>query len=160
MLIQGVGWRLSNCISFFSFSCFLGTHLQYMEVPRVGVESEPQPQATATTTAIWGLSCICNLHLRSRQRQILNPLSGARDQTHIFMDTSWIRFCWAITGTPVTAFLKVSQAKTLLLVWYHVLCSKDAMLPGWWLALNKCLANIDLIIDCLSAACRRLHSLL
>ena len=33
------------------------------------------------------LSCVCDLHHSSRQRWILKPLSEARDQTHILMDT-------------------------------------------------------------------------
>ena len=44
------------------------------------------------------------LHLQPtpqlHQRRILIPLSKARDQTHILMDTSWIRFPCATTGTP------------------------------------------------------------
>ena len=38
---------------------------------------------------------------------ILNPLSDARDQTHILMDTIQIRFPCAIRGTPKLSFLKV-----------------------------------------------------
>ena len=38
------------------------------------------------------LSCICGLHHSSRQRQILNPLSEARDRTCILMDTSQIGY--------------------------------------------------------------------
>ena len=33
------------------FLCFLGPHLQHMEVPRLGVELELQLPATATATA-------------------------------------------------------------------------------------------------------------
>ena len=61
-----------------------------MEVPRLGVESELQLTAYTTATATPDPSRICNLHHSSRKRQILNPLSKARDQTHIFMDTSGI----------------------------------------------------------------------
>ena len=44
---------------------------------------------TATATAMPDLSCICNLHHSSWQHRVLNPLSEARDQTHVLMDTSW-----------------------------------------------------------------------
>ena len=42
-------------------------------------------------------------HLRPtpQQRQILNPLSEARNRTHNLMDTSQVHFRWAMTGTPV-----------------------------------------------------------
>ena len=36
---------------------------------------------------------------------ILNPLSEARDQTFVLMDTSQIHFHWATTGTPADKFL-------------------------------------------------------
>ena len=72
---------------------FLGPHLQPMEVPRPGVESEPQLPACATAEAAQDLSPICNLHHSSRQHWIHNPLSEARDQTRILMDTSWVRYC-------------------------------------------------------------------
>ena len=65
-------------------------HLQHMEVLRLGVESELQLLAYTTATAMPDPSRVCNLHHSSWQRQILNPLSEARDQTHIFMDTSLI----------------------------------------------------------------------
>ena len=69
---------------FLSFFLFLGPHLQHMEVPRLGFESKLQLPAcaTATATARQDPSHICNL------RQVLNPLSKARDQTRILMDTS------------------------------------------------------------------------
>ena len=53
--------------------------LLHMEVPRLGVQSELP--AYATTTAMWDPSHICNLHHSLWQRQILNLLSEARDQT-------------------------------------------------------------------------------
>ena len=88
-----------SCGDFFFFF-FLGLHLDHMEVPRLVVESELQLPASPTATAMWDPSCVCNLHHSSWQHRILNPLSRAKDRTHIFMDTSQIRFCWAITGTP------------------------------------------------------------
>ena len=76
------------------FFVFLGPHLWYMEVPRLGVKLELQPlaYATATVTATRDLSHICNLHHSSWQGQILNPMSEARDRTCAFMNTSQIRF--------------------------------------------------------------------
>ena len=56
---------------------FLGLHLRHMEVPRLGVELELQLPATAI--AMQDLSQVCDLHSRSQQHQILNPLSEARD---------------------------------------------------------------------------------
>ena len=47
-----------NTASFF----FLGLHLQHMEVPRLGVESELQLQAYATATATPDPSRTCDLY--------------------------------------------------------------------------------------------------
>ena len=66
---------------FFFFLLFLGPHPQHMEVPRLGV----QLPAYATATAMPVLSCICDPHHSSWQRQIPNPLGKARDRTA----TSW-----------------------------------------------------------------------
>ena len=84
------------CILFY----FLGLHLWHVEVPRLGVQSELQLLAYEATAA-QDPSSICGLHYSSRQRRILNPLSKARDQTCILMDTSWIHFRCATTGTPI-----------------------------------------------------------
>ena len=63
-----------------------------MEVPRLGVESKLKLPAYSTAIATWDLSRVCDLHHSSRQHQILNPLSEARDQTYVLMDTSQIPF--------------------------------------------------------------------
>ena len=78
-------YSASRCQWHFFF--FLGPHPQHMEVPRLGDELELQLLATATATATWDPSCVCDLHHSSWQCRILNPLSKARDQTHILMDT-------------------------------------------------------------------------
>ena len=75
---------------FFLF-CFLGLHLWHMEVPSPGVELEQKLLAYATARATPDPSLICDLHCSSPQHQILNPLSEARDQTHILMDTNQVR---------------------------------------------------------------------
>ena len=36
----------------------------------------------------------------SEQRQILNPMSKARDWTCVLMDTSWVRYLWATMEPP------------------------------------------------------------
>ena len=76
---------------FFFFFIFLGPHPWHMEVPRLGVDSELQLPACATATATLDLSRVCDLHHSSRQQWIPNPLSKARGQTHVLMDTS--QFC-------------------------------------------------------------------
>ena len=62
-----------------------------MEVPRLGVESELQLLPYTTATAMPDASRVYNLHHSSQQRQILNPLSEARDRTLNLMVPSWIR---------------------------------------------------------------------
>ena len=100
-----------SCIYFFSFFLsffffFLGLHQRHVEVLRLGVQSEPQLLAYATATAMPDLSHVCDLHHSSWQCWISYPLSEARDQTCILMDASQICFCWAMTGTPFSMFLK------------------------------------------------------
>ena len=73
---------------FFFFLSFLGPHPQHTEVPRLGVESNLYLLAYTTATAMPDPNHIYDLHHRSRQHQILNPLSEARDQTPVLMDTS------------------------------------------------------------------------
>ena len=71
-----------------------------MEFPRLVVESELQLLAYTTATATWDLSHVFDLHHSSQECQILNPLSKAGDRIHMLMDTSWINFHRATTGTP------------------------------------------------------------
>ena len=77
------------CVSFF---LFLGPQPHHTEVPRLGVLSELQLPAYTTATTMQELGRICDLHHRSGQRQILNPLNEARDRTCVLMDASQIPF--------------------------------------------------------------------
>ena len=90
-----------NWQTFFSPLSFKGPYPQHMEIPWLGVELKLQLLAYTTAT---DPSCICDLHYSSWQHQILNPFSKARDQTLIFMDTSWVCHCWATMGTPGKTF--------------------------------------------------------
>ena len=64
------------------------------------IRSELQLLAYTTATVTQDLSCVCDLHHSSRQHQIPDPLSKARDRTPILIDTSRIHFHCATTGTP------------------------------------------------------------
>ena len=94
-------WPLTQCpifcfiffqrdSSFFFFFLTLALNMQHMEVPRLGVEVELQLLAYITAIATWDPNHICDLYHSSRQRWILNPLSEARDQTCILMESGWV----------------------------------------------------------------------
>ena len=76
--------------SFFVF-VFLGPYKWQMEVPRPGVKSELQLPAYTTAIATQDPSYVFDLQHSSRQHQILNPLSEARDQTPpVLVDTNGV----------------------------------------------------------------------
>ena len=66
--------------------------MQHKEVPWLGAESELQQPAYATATAMQDPSHSCDLPHTSWQCQILDPLSEARDRTHILMVTRWVYY--------------------------------------------------------------------
>ena len=61
----------SFSFSFFFF-VFVGPHLWHLEVPSLGVESEPQLPAYTTATTTTHLSRVCHLHHSSQQHRIFN----------------------------------------------------------------------------------------
>ena len=69
-----------------------------MEVPRLGVKSELHVPAYATDTAVWDLSHIWDLH------HSLYPLSRAKDQTCILMDTSRVISAEPQWELPISSF--------------------------------------------------------
>ena len=71
-----------------------------MEVSRLGVELPP---AYTTGTATPDLSRICSPPHNLRQPRLLNPLSEARDWTHIPMDTSQVLNPLNHNGNPLIA---------------------------------------------------------
>ena len=97
------GRKLSPYFWFVWFFVFLDLYLQHMEILRPGVEL--QLPAYTTAIATWDPSHVCDLHHSSWQCRILNPLSKARNWTCVLMDTSWVCFCWAMTGTLLLLFL-------------------------------------------------------
>ena len=71
-----------------------------MDVPRVEVKLELQLLAYTTATEMPDSSRTFDLHHSSHQRQILNSLSKARDQTRSLVNTSQVLYHCATTGTP------------------------------------------------------------
>ena len=53
------------------------------------------------------------LHHSSLQHQVLNPLSRARDQTRVLMDTSQVHYHWAMMETPGLSRLGFSFRKCI-----------------------------------------------
>ena len=72
-----------------------------MEVPKLGVKLGLQPLACTTAIEMTYPSLVFDLYHSSLQHQILNLLSKARDWTWVLMDTSQIRFLWAMMATPL-----------------------------------------------------------
>ena len=60
--------------------------MQHMEIPRLGVELELQLLGYTASTTPPDPSLVCDLH----HSWILNPVSKAREQTCVLMDTSQI----------------------------------------------------------------------
>ena len=93
------------CLNLYFF--LLGPHFRHMEVPRLGVESKLQVLAYTTVTATSDLTWIFDLHHKSWQHQILNPLSNARDWTSILTDSCQVHNTLSHNGNSLfIGFLK------------------------------------------------------
>ena len=84
--------RLCEGSDFFGVLCFGATPVAYGH-------SQPRGLIRATAATRYP-SHTCDLHHSSRQLPIPNPMSWARDGTHILMGNSRICFCRATMGTP------------------------------------------------------------
>ena len=89
-------WKLRILVVEFQYMC---VYLFYVSMYLLGAECavygssigiQWELQLSAYTTATLHLSHLCNLCHSSWQRQILNPLSAARHQTCILMNTRWV----------------------------------------------------------------------
>ena len=92
-----------------------------MEVPRLVFKSELQLPAHTTAHSNTGS---------------FNPLSKARDWTHILMDSSRVHYSWATTGTPILIFGLVHSTN---IYWVSIVCQT------WYLALNIIVYKTHLI---------------
>ena len=77
---------------FFPLVFFLGLHVWHVEIPRLGVESELQLPGYTTAIAMQDPSHIFNLYHSSWQCWLPDPMTEARNWTHILMDSSRICF--------------------------------------------------------------------
>ena len=76
-----------------------------MEVLRLGVELELRLPAYTTATAMPDPRSLFNLHCSLWQCWMLNPLSEARDRTHILRDTSQVLYLLSHRGNSRPLFL-------------------------------------------------------
>ena len=102
---------------FFPFGLFRATPTAYTG-SQLGVELELQPRAYTTATAMPDLSCVCDLHHRSWQHWILNPLSEARDRTCVLWMHILIRF---VSSEPRWELLPCDALKVQILTLILVL---------------------------------------
>ena len=64
-----------SSLSLSLFFVFLGLHLRQMEVPRLGVESEPQLLAYTTVAAMWDPSHTSHMQPTPEIMTMLDPLT-------------------------------------------------------------------------------------
>ena len=85
------------CFFFFFFFVCLRSRPHHREVPRLGVKSELKLLAYTTATAMPDSSHVCDLCHSSQQCRLFSPLSKARDQTHVLIDSRQVHYCWTTT---------------------------------------------------------------
>ena len=124
-------WKLSHAdyINVMLFSLFYLFYFYFLlfRAPFVaygGSQAKGQIRAIAaglaTATAMQNVSRICDLHYRSWQRQILNPLSEARDWNRYLRIPSQIHFCCATMGIPCSILLYFYESSAILYFISHI----------------------------------------
>ena len=83
-------YQLSNLVLFRYILFIYLLLLLFRAAPAACVSSQARGRIRAASAA----------YITVHGRQILNPLSRARDWTCILMDTSGVCYCWATRGTP------------------------------------------------------------
>ena len=107
--------------------------------------SKLDTESSRHSTAMPDLSRVCYLHCSSLQCRILNPLIEAKDQTCVLMDTGWVHYCRATTGTPHNPILQWTGVPLWcsgLRIWQHHCsssgcCCSTGLIPG--LGTSACL---------------------
>uniref|UniRef100_A0A8D1UMM7 Snurportin-1 n=1 Tax=Sus scrofa TaxID=9823 RepID=A0A8D1UMM7_PIG len=130
---------------FFLLFCFLGPRPRHMEVPRLRVQWELQLPAYTTATAVPDPSHVFDLHHSSRQHQILNPLSEARDRIRNLMVPSQTRFRCAMAGTPCLLLFSPLLPGKYLSVWVWCVTS---FLVCTGCGISRTLSNVPCIFEC------------
>ena len=96
-------WEYSLCL-FFVFVCLFVLLFRATSVEHGSSQARGRIGAAAAAytiaTAMQNQSHICDPYHSSQQCWILNPLSKARDWTHILMGTRRVHYHWATMGTP------------------------------------------------------------
>ena len=89
--LSGPLWVVFVCVCVRGGCCcsFRATPVAYGGSQASG-QLELQPLAYAIARATPDASHVCNLHYSSRQHQIFNPLSRARDRTQVPTDTNQV----------------------------------------------------------------------
>ena len=116
LFLQFFGRAWEGFFFFFFFWLFRAARLAYRRSQARGWIGAAYATATGTPDP----SCIYNLYHNSQLRSIFNPLCMVRDWTCLLMNTSWVHYHWATTGTPekdLCQFFKYLVEFSISLAW-------------------------------------------
>ena len=118
-LLLSIGFLFDVFMTFFFFFFFRAAPTAYGN-------SQTRGQIRAAATGLHhshsneNPSHVFNLCHSSWWRWTLNPLSGTRDQTWVFMDTSWVHYHWE-WELLISCFFMWTLISTCLTLWRHFL---------------------------------------